>query len=623
MLRTIEEPIVYFAGPEVFNTNRDDWAFAEEWGKNHGFRVLHPARHSYLKDQAEISARCRADARDCDIIVADINDFRGRCMDDGTAVELGMSHRSGAVILGYKERKEDPILRHGEPRPLEKIVQTPEGPVTEHLHVDEKGYFIEGKTDRNLMPMSSLSVPPFYGPREQALEEIAVYIKKNVKGWYRHEDPLLGRKLLPPGTEEHFETITPNYVVDLTRFKAIVDHPMMRRLREIKQLGALFWEFPDATHTRYAHSVMAFKLTYDMIGHFRLSEEEKKHVLVYALLHDIGHTPYSHELEEISKLNQTEAAKCIISEPSFAKTLAACEINLEKLIEFFDRKNPLHAIVSDKVLGTDKLAYLLRDGIATGKGGYDNIDLILRHTVYENGKLGIDRFAAKSAFKQIILYHITYADTYFSPYTRLSQRLFTLLGQIGIDSGALPEDWQRFNDLWYDHHNILAEQQGNKELKKLGADGIVKNAYSCLLSMRLPEAQLLEESDITVCAISEEEYAKFLTIPVRERKTLEEKLCAELGIEPLDMLVAPGGKLSKLNIDDAWVFRRRGPPIRLLEDMHPDTKDSLLKEARKEAVSVRFFARKDCLNKIVDKTNYLIERFKHYINNWNWAPVQA
>lgn len=606
MLRIIEKPIVYFAGPEVFNTSRDDQEMALAWGAKHGFDVRHPSRHSHIKDQNEIYKKCVEDARGCHVIVADVNNFRGKCMDDGTAVELGMG--LGAVILGYKDEKEDPVRRFGEPRKKGD------------LFIDDKAYFIEEGSDRNLMVTQSLK-GMFYGPREQSLEQIAGYINKNVKGWCVHEDPILGRKLLPPRAEEHFETITPNYVVDVTRFKAIVDHPMMRRLREIKQLGALFWEFPDATHTRYAHSVMAFKLTYDMIGHFRLSEEEKRHVLAYALLHDIGHTPYSHELEEISKLNQTEAAKSIISEPSFAKALAACDINLEKLIELFDRKNPLHAIISDKVLGTDKLAYLLRDGVATGKGGYDNIDLILRHTVYENGKLGIDRFAAKSAFKQIILYHITYADTYFSPYTRLSQRLFTLLGQIGIDSGALPEEWQRFNDLWYDHHNILAEQQGNKELKKLGADGIVKNAYSCLLSMRLPEAQLLEESDITVCEITEQEYAKFLAIPVRERKTLEEKLCADIGIEPLDLLVAPGGKLSKLNIDDTWVFRKRGPPIRLLQDMHLDTKESLFKEARKETVSVRFFTRTECLDKVVDRTNHLIERFRHYINNW--APVTA
>ena len=113
----------------------------------------------------------------------------------------------------------------------------------------------------------------------------------------------------------------------------------------------------------------------------QLSEDEKKHVLAYALLHDIGHTPYSHELEEIADLDQMEAAKEIVSEESFAEALDACDINLETLLTFFNKESPLRAIVSGKVLGTEKLAYLLRDGIATGKGGYDNIEgLVMKNT---------------------------------------------------------------------------------------------------------------------------------------------------------------------------------------------------------------------------------------------------
>src|SRR5574342_556459 len=602
MLRTIEKPVVYFAGPEVFNMNRDDRAMAEAWGKRHGFKVLHPARHSHLNNQKEIYRRCVEDARNCDVIVADINDFRGLCMDDGTAVELGMAHRSGALVLGYKENKESPVARHGQPRKIRG------------LNVDQKGYFIEKDSDRNLMVMQSLSQPTFYGPRAQALEHIAAYINTNVKGWYRHEDPLLGRKLLPPSSEEVFETITPNLEVDVTRFRAMIEHPMMRRHREVKQLGALFWTYPDATHSRYAHFLMTFKFTYDMLRHLRLSEEEKRHTLAYALLHDIGHTPYSHELEEIARLDQMEAAKEILSEKSFRKALVECDIDLETLLEFFDKKNPLRAIVSDKVLGTEKLAYLFRDGIATGKGGYDNIERIIQHTIFEDGKLGIDEQGAESALKQIQLYYTTYASTYFSPATRLSQRVFTLLGQIGIDSGALPANWQTLNDIWYDYFNIKAEQSGNKELRKLGGDGIVKQNYVCVGSLRLPGAEKLEESGTYVGNITEKEYTRFLTnVPVRKRKALEEKLCKKAGVEPLDILVAHGGRLSKLSIDDTLVFRKRGKPVRLLADMRPHIKKSLEKEAKLNAVSIRFYVRKECAEQVAKKIPELIETFKKLI----------
>jgi HD superfamily phosphohydrolase/nucleoside 2-deoxyribosyltransferase len=600
MLRRIEEPIIYFAGPEVFNTNRDDQATAEEWGKRHGYRILHPARHSHIKDQTEIYKRCCEDTRDCDVIVADLNNFRGRCMDDGTAIELGMAQRSGAAILGYKEGKEDPIARHGPPR------------LKGNLHVDENGYFIEEASDRNLMIMQSLD-DVFYGPREQTLERIAQHINTKVKGWQRHEDPLLGRKLLPPDATEVYETIAPNYVVDLTRFKAIIEHPMMRRHREVKQLGALFWEYPDATHTRYTHSVLTFKFTYDMLRHFRLSEEEKRHALAYALLHDIGHTPYSHELEEITKLDQMAAAIEIIGEKSFRDALAECDIDLETMLTFFRKENPLRQIVSDKVLGTDKLSYLLRDGIATGKGGYDNIQLLIEHAVFHNGILGIDEKAAESALKQIQLYHTTYANTYYQPSTRLSQRIFTLLGQIGMDAGVLPENWHRLNDLWYDHFNIQAEQTGNLQLKKLGAEGIVKKAYSCIGSLRLKGAEVLEESGIHLDNITEEEYARFLAIPVRKRKGIEEELCKEAGVEPLGILVASGGDFNRFKIADTLVFRRQGAPVKLLEDMHPDIKQALEHEERKQAVSLRIYTRTECKEKVTAQLPRLIQKIRELI----------
>lgn len=599
MLRTIEKPVIYFAGPEVFNTNRDDQAMAEAWGEKHGFKILHPTRHSYLKLPKLIYPKCVDDARSCDVIVADVNDFRGKCMDDGTAIEIGKGH--GAVILGYKDKKEHPVERFSN--------FTKKG----DIFVDDKGYFIEDD-DRNLMVTQSLNQPTFYGPRAQALEKIARYINNNVKGWYRHEDPLLGRKLLPPNAEEVFETITPNLEVDVTRFKAIIEHPMMRRHREVKQLGALYWTYPDATHSRYAHFLMTFKFTYDMLRHLRLSEEEKRHTLAYALLHDIGHTPYSHELEEIAKLDQMEAAKKIITEKSFRKALAECDIDLETLLGFFEKKNSLRAIVSDKVLGTEKLAYLFRDGIATGKGGYDNIERIIQHTIFEDGKLGIDEQGAESALKQIQLYYTTYASTYFSPATRLSQRVFTLLGQIGIDSGALPKNWQTLNDVWYDYFNIKAEQSGNKELRKLGGDGIVKQNYVCVGSLRLPGAEKLEESVAHVGNITEREYTRFLTkIPVRKRKALEEKLCKKAGVEPLDILVAHGGRLSKLSIDDTFVFRKRGEPVRLLADMRPHIKKALEKEAKLNAVSIRFYVRKECAEQVSKKIPELIETFKKLI----------
>lgn len=335
-------------------------------------------------------------------------------------------------------------------------------------------------------------------------------------------------------------------------------------------------------------------------------------------MHDKGHTPYSHELEEITNLNQMEAAKKIIQEKSFSKVLIACDIDPKILGSFFDTKNPNphRKIVSDKVLGTDKLSYLFRDGIATGKGGYYNIEAILKNTVFSNGILGIDERVKEYVISQIELYQSTYASTYFSKEARLSQRIFTLLGQTALELGVLPDNWTELNDLWYDYFNIRAEEGGCEPLKKLGSQGIVKNDYRCISSLRMPNAEMLEEDEGQyIGTINEDDYTEFLRkVPVIELKKIEERLCKVAGVEPLDILIAPGGRMSKLKVDDVYVFKKGlDSPLLLLRDRYPEKEAQLKEYAKREGVSIRFFTRKECWSVVSPQSEKLVDEFKKII----------
>jgi len=102
-------------------------------------------------------------------------------------------------------------------------------------------------------------------------------------------------------------------------------------------------------------------------------------------------------------LTRWQAARKIIQEPSFARAIRQCDLDLDYLLTFFtdNKTNPLRQIVSDKVLGTDKLSYLLRDGMATGKGGNYTIDTILENTVYERNTLGINERVVDEVLRAI------------------------------------------------------------------------------------------------------------------------------------------------------------------------------------------------------------------------------
>jgi len=81
--------------------------------------------------------------------------------------------------------------------------------------------------------------------------------------------------------------------------KKIIDSPYFQRLRRIKQLGLAHLVFPGAMHTRFSHSIGTFAIAQKVASVLSLNKEEEKNLRMAALLHDIGHFPLSHTIEEV------------------------------------------------------------------------------------------------------------------------------------------------------------------------------------------------------------------------------------------------------------------------------------------------------------------------------------
>ena len=94
-----------------------------------------------------------------------------------------------------------------------------------------------------------------------------------------------------------FVNIPSDFIYDIT------EHPYLQRLRRIKQLGLTDYVYPGATHSRFQHTIGALHLMMQAIESLRykgidISGKEEEAVLCAILLHDIGHGPFSHALEE-------------------------------------------------------------------------------------------------------------------------------------------------------------------------------------------------------------------------------------------------------------------------------------------------------------------------------------
>src|SRR6516165_5443862 len=82
----------------------------------------------------------------------------------------------------------------------------------------------------------------------------------------------------------------------------VVNTATFQRLRSLKQLGMGHLVYPNATHTRFAHSLGVFHIMCRVLGnldHDDLDDERKADLRLAALLHDIGHYPYSHLMERV------------------------------------------------------------------------------------------------------------------------------------------------------------------------------------------------------------------------------------------------------------------------------------------------------------------------------------
>ena len=199
----------------------------------------------------------------------------------------------------------------------------------------------------------------------------------------------------------------------------IISHPFFQRLRHIKQLGLTHYVYPGALHTRFQHALGSMHLMAKVLDTLRLkgveiSDQEYEASQIAILLHDIGHGPFSHTLENV------------LSPGIKHESLSYLFINqldehfngaLQLTIQFFRNSYPrkfFHQLISSQ-LDIDRLDYLKRDcfftGVQEGTIGVDRIIAMLNVNnddlvVEEKGIYSIENFlnARRLMYWQVYLH---------------------------------------------------------------------------------------------------------------------------------------------------------------------------------------------------------------------------
>ncbi|MDP4184394.1 MAG: HD domain-containing protein [Bacteroidota bacterium] len=197
----------------------------------------------------------------------------------------------------------------------------------------------------------------------------------------------------------------------------LIQHPYFQRLRRIRQLGLSFMVYPGANHTRFEHAMGAMHLMTSALSALKgkghdITDEEAEAVTIAILLHDIGHGPFSHVLENsiVEGVSHEDLSTLYLEELN-----REFDGRLSMALDIFRDNYPkrfLHQLVSSQ-LDMDRLDYLRRDCFYTGvTEGVIGSDRIIEMLTVRNDQLVIEAKGIYSIEKFLIARRLMYWQVY-------------------------------------------------------------------------------------------------------------------------------------------------------------------------------------------------------------------
>ena len=230
----------------------------------------------------------------------------------------------------------------------------------------------------------------------------------------------------------------------------IMDMPQFQRLRRIKQLGLINLIYPGATHTRFEHCVGTMNLGSKLAEELCLNQDDIELIRASALLHDIGHGPFSHVSEGVLSVPHEELTKFVVTKTSM-KDLLEEKFDVNEIVKIVNGKGKLGPIVSSE-LDVDRMDYLLRDshntGVSYGKIDYERLIKNLK----VNDGLTLNIKGVQAAEGALVSRYFMYPSVYQHHTTRILNSMFRRALQKTINNNIIHE-----KDIYkYDDNDIIA-----------------------------------------------------------------------------------------------------------------------------------------------------------------------
>ena len=240
----------------------------------------------------------------------------------------------------------------------------------------------------------------------------------------------------------------------------LIDTPEVQRLRRIRQLGLSTFVYPGANHTRFEHSLGTLHLVDQILDHLGISGKERDDIRAAALLHDIGHGPFSHSTEDLLERytgkNHDDVSDLMMGK--IADILESHSIDPSLISKLILGETPLGQLINSE-LDADRMDYLVRDAYYTGVayGVIDYVRLIYEMELRDEW-LVVKEGGLQTAESLLVSRFLMHPTVYFHHVSRIGEAMLSHATEELIEAGLEPDMLRRMDD--YELMNALRGSKG-------------------------------------------------------------------------------------------------------------------------------------------------------------------
>ncbi|WP_136689712.1 HD domain-containing protein [Halorhabdus amylolytica] len=306
---------------------------------------------------------------------------------------------------------------------------------------------------------------------------------------------------------------------------SLLDTPPVQRLRHVSQLGTVTLVYPSANHTRFEHSLGVYYLADQTLGHLGIEGQQAERVRAAALLHDVGHGPYSHNVEGLIHRHTGkyhDDVHDLIGEGAVARVLTEHGLNPDAVADLVAGEGELGQLVSGD-LDVDRMDYLARDAHHTGVP-YGTIDhgRLVRELRFRDGELVLAEGNVQTAESLLLARALMTPTVYSHHVARIAKAMLRRASARLLEETATdPETFRRMDDA-----ELLVTLRSTESTAEMGRRLTYRDLYK--------RAVWAERGTVP---------EELLALPQEELRERERDIAEEANVEPpeviLDVPTAP------------------------------------------------------------------------------------